>query len=86
MLSDALSGLELSGITGGLTRARTVFGLKVIDHLTDGKAALGKSLGLRALEPDDKAPKMSSWSFLSVLLLICLTSHIIPLVVSYLVR
>lgn len=59
MLNDALSGFELSGITGRLTGATTVFGLKVIHHLTDGKATLGKSLGHRALEPDDKATKMS---------------------------
>lgn len=27
-------------------------------HLADGKATLGKSLGFRALEPDDKATPM----------------------------
>lgn len=42
MLNDALSGFELSGGKDRLTGARTVFGLKVIDHLTDGKATLGK--------------------------------------------
>lgn len=61
MLQDALSGFELSGITGRLTGATTIFGWKVVGHLTDdGKAALGKSLGLRALEPDDKATNVSS--------------------------
>lgn len=39
-------GLGLSGVEGV--------------HLADGKATLGKSLGLRALEPDDKATKMCS--------------------------
>lgn len=42
MLNDALSSFELSGGTDRLTGARTVFGLKVSDHLTDGKAAVGK--------------------------------------------
>lgn len=60
MLKDALSGFELSGITGRLTGARTIFGWKELGHLTDGKAAVGKSLGLRALEPEDKATNMSS--------------------------
>lgn len=59
MLTDALSGFESSGITGRLAGPTTLFGLKVIDHLTDGRAALGKSQGLGALEPDDKATNMS---------------------------
>lgn len=38
------------------------------------KTALGKSLGLRALEPGDKATKMSSWFFLVCYFLFALTT------------
>lgn len=44
-------------------------------HQTDGKATLGKSLGLKALEPDDKATKMCNSSLLSVLFLTCPNNH-----------
>lgn len=73
MLNDALSGFELSGITGRLTGATTVFGLKVIHHLTDGKATLGK-LDIGLLSQMTKQPKCPSSLFLVTYLFVLTTT------------